>query len=69
MLHEWLSKLATQRTNFQGGEPREWTPQLIEQLKEVRNPITRAIDFWIDNILEGYITKFDVDTITSYNEE
>ena len=56
MLHEWLSKLATQQTNFQGGEPREWTPHLVEQLEEVNNPLSRAVDFWIDSVLKGYIT-------------
>ena len=34
VLHEWLSKLATQQTNFQGGERREWTPQSVEQLEK-----------------------------------
>ena len=68
MLHKWLSKLATQQTNFQGREPKEWNPQLIEQLEGVNNPISRVVDFWIDIILEGYITEFVVDTITSYSE-
>ena len=31
--------------------------------------MSRAMDFWIDSILEGYITQFVVDTITSYSEE
>ena len=39
MLHEWLSKLATQQINFQGGEPRERNLQLIERMKRVINPI------------------------------
>ena len=30
VLHEWLSKLATQKRNFQGGELTEWNPQLIQ---------------------------------------
>ena len=41
---------------------------MIERLKGVRNPVSRAVDFWINSILEGYITEFVVDTITSYNE-
>ena len=41
---------------------------MIEQLKRVRNPMSRDVDFWIDNILEGYITEFFVDTITSHSE-
>ena len=68
MLHEWLSKLETQQRNFQGGETKEWNTQLIERLKRVRNPVSRDVDFWVDNILEGYITEFDVDTIASYSE-
>ena len=30
--------------------------------------MSRAVDFWVDGILEGYITEFVVDTITSYSE-
>ena len=26
------------------------------------------MDFWVDSILEGYITEFVIDTITSYSE-
>ena len=61
-------KLATQRKIFQGLEPTEWIPVLIQQLKRVSNPISRVVDFWVDNILEGYINEFVVDTITSYSE-
>ena len=68
MLHKWLSKLVTQQTSFQGREPREWTPHFIEQLEEVSNPVSRVVYFWMDIILEGYITEFVVDTITSYNK-
>ena len=27
-----------------------------------------ALDIWVDSILEGYITEFVVDTLTSYSE-
>ena len=50
VLHEWFSKLETQQRNFQGGEPKEWNPQLIERLEGVGNPMSKAVDFWIDNI-------------------
>ena len=58
----------TQRKKFQGGEPTEWTPYLIQQLERVSNPISRVVNFWVHSILEGYITKIAVDTIKSYNE-
>ena len=64
VLHEWLCKLATQQRNFQAGELKEWSPFLIERLKRINNPISRAMDFWVDSILEGYITEFVVETIT-----
>ena len=32
------------------------------------NPISRAVDFWVNGILQGYITEFAVETITSYSE-
>ena len=41
---------------------------MIERWKRVNNPISRVVDFWVDSILEGYITEFVVDTITSYSE-
>ena len=68
MLHEWLSKLATQQKNFQGGELTKWSLFLIGWLKRINNPISRDVDFWVNNILEGYITEFVVDIITSYSE-
>ena len=68
VLHEWLSRLATQQTNFQRREAVEWSAQLIHELTSVSNPISRAADFWVDNILQGYITEFAVETITSYSE-
>ena len=68
MLHEWFSKSKTQQRNFQRGEPKEWNPQLIERLEGVINHVPRAMYFWIDRILERYITEFVVDTIASYSE-
>ena len=53
---------------FQGGEPTEWSPWLIQWLKRTSNPISRAIDFWVDSILGGHITEIIVDTINSYSE-
>ena len=42
---------------------------MIERLEGVSNPVLRDVDFWIDSILEGYITEFVVNTIISYSEE
>ena len=38
-LYEWLCNLANRQKNFQGGEPKDWSPFLIERLKIIKNPI------------------------------
>ena len=69
MLHEWFSRLETRQTNFQRREVVEWSAQLICKITSVSNPISRDVDFWVDNILQLYITKFVVEMITSYSED
>ena len=59
----------TRQLNFLRKEPVEWNDQLVSEITSVSNAISRAIDFWVDSILQGYITKFVVDTITSYSED
>jgi hypothetical protein len=44
----------------------EWNPMEIVQLQQVNNKFTRIVDFWLDNIFAGFITKFAVDTVKSY---
>ena len=68
VLHEWLSILETQKKKIQRRETVEWSAQLIRDLASVSNPISRAIDFWVDSILQGYITQFVVEAITSYSK-
>ena len=45
----------------------EWNHVEITQLQQVDNKFTRAIDFWLDNIVAGFITKFAVDTTKYYS--
>ena len=68
MLNEWLSRLTLQKKTFKGGELERWTPHLIERPKCVDNKISSAVEFWVDGILEGYITNFVVDNFKSYSE-
>jgi hypothetical protein len=37
------------------------------QLQRVDNKFTRAVYFWLDNIIAGFITEFAVDTTNSYS--
>lgn len=66
-MSEWLLSVKDNNRTWRIDGPREWTPELLQQLKEVSNPISRAIDLWIDSILKGYITEFAIDYTKSYN--
>ena len=68
ILYEWLVKFTSKNTNFQGGEPASWTPELIQELQEIDNKASPDVEVWLDCILEGYITKFAVDTNKSFSE-
>ena len=37
-------------------------------MKNLDNPITRTIDFWLASLLEGFITEFEVDQRKSFSE-
>ena len=37
-------------------------------MKNLDNPITRAVDFWLASVLEGFVTKFAVDQRKSFSE-
>ena len=56
------------KTNFQGGEPTGWNPELIQQLQEVDKKASRVVEVYLESILEGYITEFAVDTVKSYSD-
>ena len=68
ILYEWLTRLVTRQTNFQRREAVEWSDQLVHEVTSVSNIISRVVDVLVDSILQGYITEFAVDTITSYSE-
>ena len=66
-LYDWLSKLADKHV-FKKKRDIVWTPELIQILKNVDNPISRAVDFWLASLLEGFITEFAVDQRKSFSE-
>jgi hypothetical protein len=65
LLREWILNLkdnhATNRI-----QNLEWTPIQIEKLQQVNNKFTYVVDFWLDNIVAGFITEFAVDRAKSY---
>ena len=54
-------KVGNATDNIQRREVVEWNDQLVREITSVSNSISRAVDFWVDNILQGYITEFVVD--------
>ena len=39
----------------------------MREITSVSNTISRDLSFWVDSILQGNITEFAVDAITSYS--
>jgi hypothetical protein len=46
----------------------EWHPVEIAKLQQVNNKFTCTIDFWLDNIIAGFITELALDTVKSYTD-
>ena len=67
-LHAWLSRLVEKETFSQRVRPMEWTPEEIQRLERTDNPISCAIDYWLNSLLDGFVTQFVVDTLKAYNE-
>ena len=63
----WLSKL-TDRNIFKKKRNIVWTPELIQIVQRLDNPITRAVDFWLASVLGGFVTEFAVDQRKSFSE-
>ena len=42
---------------------------MIQRLKNTNNFISRAVDFWLNSLLEGFVTEFIVDMLKAYSEE
>jgi hypothetical protein len=65
ILIEWLERLVEKTGRFSATMTRNWTPELVRQLNSVSNPTTRAIFFWLDSVLGGYVIEFVIDCIQS----
>jgi hypothetical protein len=66
LLQELILRLKDKHTTNQI-QQLYWTPVQIQQLQQVNNKFTRAVNFWLDSIVASFITEFTVDTEKSYN--
>ena len=67
-LHAWLSRLAENKTSTHSDKPMEWTPKVIQRLKKTNNSISRVVYFWLNNLLQGFVIDFTIDTLKAYSE-
>ena len=49
-LYDWLSKL-TDKNIFKKKRNIVWTPDLIQTVQNLDNPLTRIVDFWLASVL------------------
>ena len=66
-LYDWLSKL-TDTSIFKKKRNIIWTPELVQTMENLDNPIMRAVDFCLASVLEGFVTEFAVDQRKSFSE-
>ena len=67
-LHAWLSRLADSETSTRSDRPTEWNPKLIQRLERKDNSVSRVVDFWLNSVLEGFVTEFVVDMLETYSK-
>ena len=66
-LYDWLSKLMD-TSIFKKKRNIVWTPELIQTVKDLDNPLMRTIDFWLVSVLDDFVTEFAVDQRKSFSE-
>ena len=67
-LHAWLLRLVDRETSTHSDRPMEWTLEVIQRLERTDNYVSRAIDFCLNSLLDGFVTEFAVDMLKAYNE-
>jgi hypothetical protein len=41
---------------------------MIKKYKRVDNVVSREVDLWLDNTIEGHIIDFSIDRVESYSQ-
>lgn len=68
-LYEWLAKLVDGQPTWKLDNPIVWTLELVKCMKESENKAAKAVNYWINSILGGFIIEFVIDTSVSYSKE
>ena len=67
-LYEWIAKLADSQWRCRLDKSIVWTPEVVRRLEASEDKIARTVDYWLDRIIEGFITEFAVDTSVIYSK-
>ena len=59
-LYDWLAKLIDTGI-FKKKRDIVWTPELIQTMENLDNPLMRVVDLWLASVLGGFVTEFVVD--------
>jgi hypothetical protein len=61
ILVEWLEIFLENIGIHRQTTPKNLTPKLVRRVESVENRMSHTLDFWLDNILGGYIIFFSMD--------
>ena len=67
-LHSCLARLANCSGHIHSDKLVEWNQEAVQRLRNTNNIISRAVDFWLNNLLSRFITEFVIDTMKAYSE-
>lgn len=68
-LYECLAKFLYGQPTQKLDNPIVWTPELVKRLEGSKNKVLKAIYYWNDSILGGFITDFTIDTSINYSKD
>ena len=67
-LDSQVERLANSTGYVQSDIPTQWNQAAVQRLKNTNNIVSRVVDFWLTNLLSGFITEFVVDTLKADSE-
>ena len=67
-IHSWVERLTDSIRYIRSDRPVQWNQAAVQRLKNTNNVVSRAVDFWLTNLLSGFIIEFAIDTLKAYIE-
>jgi hypothetical protein len=66
ILVEWLEIFVENTGRKRLVAPKNWTPEPVRRVDAAENRTSRIVEFLLDSILGGYVTKFSIDCTHAY---